>query len=108
MAYRTQLFNPEDMPNVIKVQSGYKAQLLSNYLSQPAPPSAPCVNFPKINATMVKTGFFDYLDFALQFAPAGAEEKELRLKLARLGSVRERNSTSKTFRQNNKSKWAWA
>ena len=46
---------------------------------------------------MVKTGFFDYLDFALQFAPAGPEEKEICAKLARLGSVRERNSASKTF-----------
>jgi hypothetical protein len=53
---------------------------------------------------MVKTGFFGYLDFALQFAPAGPEEKEICAKLARLGSVRERNSTSKTFRRNNKSK----
>ena len=34
---------------------------------------------------MVKTGFFDYLDFALQFAPAGPEEKEIRAKLARIG-----------------------
>ena len=33
----------------------------------------------------MKTGFFDYLDFALQFAPAGPEEKEIRAKLARLG-----------------------
>jgi hypothetical protein len=32
VAYRTQLFNPEDMPNVVKVQSGYKAQPLSAYL----------------------------------------------------------------------------
>jgi hypothetical protein len=83
--YRTQLFNPEDMPNVIKIQAGYKVQPLSEYLSQPAPPVAPVVSFPKINAEMVKTGFFDYLDFALQFAPAGPEEKEIRAKLARLG-----------------------
>jgi len=34
---------------------------------------------------MVKTGFFDYLDFALQFAPARPEETEIRAKLARLG-----------------------
>ena len=34
---------------------------------------------------MVKTGFFEYLDFALQFAPAGPEEKAIRAKLARLG-----------------------
>jgi hypothetical protein len=83
--YRTQLFGPDDMPNVVKVQSGYKAQPLSAYLKQPAPPATPEVNFPKINKELVKTGFFDYLDFSLQFAPAGPEEKEIREKLARLG-----------------------
>ena len=38
--YRTQLFNPEDMPNVVKIQSGYKVQPLSQYLNQTAPPAA--------------------------------------------------------------------
>lgn len=85
VAYRTQLFNAADMPNVVKIQAGYKVQPLSQYLKQPAPPAAPAVNFPKINAEMAKTGFFDYLDFALQFAPAGPEEKEIRAKLATLG-----------------------
>jgi hypothetical protein len=84
-AYRTQLFNPKDMPNVVKIQAGYKAQTLSAYLHQPAPPAAPAIDFPKIDEEMVKTGFFDYLDFALQFAPAGPEEKEIRDKLARIG-----------------------
>jgi hypothetical protein len=83
--YRTQLFGPEDMPNVVKVQSGYKVQPLSSFLKQPAPPAAPTINFPKINKELAKTGFFDYLDFSLQFAPAGPEEKEIREKLARLG-----------------------
>ena len=73
--YRTQLFNPDDMPNVVKVQSGYKAQPLSAYLHQPAPPAAPAINFPKINKEMVKKNFFEYLDFALQFAPAGTGGK---------------------------------
>jgi len=85
VAYRTQLFNADDMPNVVKIQAGYKAQPLSAYLHQPAPPAAPTIDFPKINPEMVKTGFFDYLDFALQFAPAGPEEKAIRAKLARLG-----------------------
>ena len=85
VAYRTQLFNAKDMPNVVKVQSGYKAQPLSAYLRQPAPPAAPAINFPKINKEMVKTGFFEYLDFALQFAPAGPEEQAIRAKLARIG-----------------------
>src|SRR5207244_11061317 len=50
-----------------------------------AAPVAPAVNFPKANAALVKTGFFDYLAFALQFAPAEPQEKEIREKLARLG-----------------------
>jgi hypothetical protein len=84
-AYRTQLFDGADMPNVEKVQAGYKVQPLSAYLKQPAPPAAPAVNFPKIDKDLVKTEFFEYLDFALQFAPEGPYEKEIRAKLARIG-----------------------
>ena len=83
--YRTQLFNPADMPNVVKVQSGYKVQPLSAYLHQPAPPPAPAIHFPKINQELVKENFFEYLDFALQFAPPGPEEQAIRAKLARIG-----------------------
>ena len=83
--YRTQLFNPSDMPNVVKVQAGYKAQPLSAYLKQPAPPAPPAIDFPKIDKEMVKTNFFQYLDWALQFAPPGPEETEIRAKLARIG-----------------------
>jgi hypothetical protein len=83
--FRTQLFNPRDMPNVIKIQEGYKMQPLSAFLKQPAPSAAPAINFPKINKELAKTGFFDYLAFQLQFAPAGPEEKAIREKLARLG-----------------------
>jgi hypothetical protein len=83
--FRTQLFDAKDMPNVMKVQAGYKAQPLSTYLHQPAPPAAPAISFPKINKDLVKTNFFEYLDFALQFAPAGPEEKDIRAQLARIG-----------------------
>ena len=83
--YRTQLIDANDMPNVEKVQAGYKAQPLSAYLKQPAPPAAPAIDFPKIDKEMVKTNFFDYLDFALQFAPAGPEEEAIRAKLASIG-----------------------
>src|SRR5205814_4789438 len=57
VAYRTQLFNAEDMPNVVKVQAGYKSQPLSTYLKQPTPPAAPTVDFPKANAELVKRNF---------------------------------------------------
>jgi len=73
------------MPNVVKVQAGYKAQPLSAYLKQPAPPAPPAIDFPKIDKELVKTNFFEYLDFALQFAPAGPEEEAIRAKLASIG-----------------------
>src|SRR3954465_5536928 len=37
--YRTQLVNAGDMPDVVKVQAGYKVQPLSTFLKQPAPPA---------------------------------------------------------------------
>ncbi|WP_371918532.1 DUF1254 domain-containing protein [Pseudomonas sp. FW300-N1A1] len=83
--FRTQLFNAADMPNVVEIQSGYKAQPLSAYLKQPAPPAAPAIDFPKINKDLVKTDFFKYLGFVLQFAPATPDEVAIRAKLARIG-----------------------
>jgi hypothetical protein len=83
--YRTQLFNAADLPNVVKVQAGYKVQPLSAYLKQAPPPPAPAVDFPKIDKELVKTNFFEYLDFALQFAPPEANETEIRARLARIG-----------------------
>ena len=83
--YRTQLFDPQDMDNVKKVQAGYKVQTLSKYLDQPPPPPAPVINFPKIDKDLVKTNFFEYLDFALQFAPALVNETDIRAKLASIG-----------------------
>ena len=84
--FRTQLFNAEDMPNVIKVQDGYKVQPLSAYLNQPAPPAAPRCRLGRSSTrTCVKTEFFDFLDIALQFAPAGPEEEAISAKLASIG-----------------------
>jgi hypothetical protein len=54
-------------------------------LHQPAPPAPAAVDWPVINKELVKKNFFEYLDFVLQFAPAGPEEKAIRAKLARIG-----------------------
>jgi hypothetical protein len=83
--FRTQLFDAADIENVKAVQAGYKVQPLSAYLKQPAPPPPPAVEFPRIDKELAKTEFFRYLDFALQFAPPGPEEREIRARLARIG-----------------------
>jgi len=43
--FRTQLFNPDDLDNVKKVQDGYRVQTLSEFLGKPAPPAAPKIDF---------------------------------------------------------------
>lgn len=83
--FRTQLFGPDDMPNVAKVQDGYQVKPLSAFLKQPAPPAAPNIEFPKSNAQLAKTNFFDLLEFVMQFSPPGPEETDIRTKLAGIG-----------------------
>ncbi len=83
--YRTQLFNADDMPNVMAVQAGYLVRPLSTYLKTPAPAPAPAIAWPAFSKELVKTQFFEYLDFSLQFAPPGPEEKAIRARLAKLG-----------------------
>jgi hypothetical protein len=83
--FRTQLFNPGDMPNVEKVQAGYKAQPLSAFLKQPAPPPAPTIDFLPATSEGIKANFFEYLAFALQFVPPSPEDKGIRDRLASIG-----------------------
>lgn len=55
--FRTQLFGPDDTPNVKKIQAGYKVQTLSQFLKQPAPPAPPAIDFPKFSKDDMKTPF---------------------------------------------------
>ena len=88
VAYRTQLFNPEDIDNVKKIQAGYTVEPLSKFLGVEAPPAAPKVDFPAYNPEEVKTPeFFNYLNFVLQFAPTVPEDKEARSQFAETGIV---------------------
>ena len=82
---RTQLFNPGDMPNVEKIQAGYKAQPLSAFLEQPAPPAAPKIEFLPATTAGIKDNFFQYLDAALQYVPETPRDKAIREKLAKIG-----------------------
>jgi hypothetical protein len=83
--YRTQLFGPDDMENVKKVQAGYKVEPLSAYLNQPTPSTPPAIEWLPFKQEYFKTDFPAALDFLLQFCPAVPEETELRAKFASIG-----------------------
>ena len=83
--FRTQLFGPDDMPQVIAVQKGYAVQTLSAFLRQPAPPAAAEIRWPRIDAELAKRHFFDYLAFAMQFNAPQPNEAAIRAQLARIG-----------------------
>ncbi len=84
--FRTQLFNAEDMPNVVKVQAGYKVQPLSAFLKQPAPPAAPKIDFLPATTAGIK----DELLRVSRRRPAvrarvADEDKAIRARLASIG-----------------------
>jgi hypothetical protein len=83
--FRTQLFDAADIEHVKKIQAGYKAQSLSSFLNEPAPQPAPALAFPKFEKDLVRTEFFEYLDFVLGIAPPLPEERSIREHLARIG-----------------------
>ncbi len=86
--YRTQLFDPEDIENVKKIQDGYKAQPLSSFLKTAAPPPAPAIDFIKplsVEDERRSLAFFNILNFVLQFCPTNPSETELMTRFARIG-----------------------
>ena len=83
--YRTQLFSASDIPNVEKVQAGYKVQPLSQFLNQPAPPAPPAIDLVSFTKDDPQTSFVKYLNFILQFCPTHEADRALRDKFATIG-----------------------
>jgi len=86
--YRTQLFSPEDIGEVKKVQAGYKAEPLSAFLGEPAPPAAPAIDFPApLTPQEQKSSLevFNLLNFILQFCPTDPSETDLMARFAKIG-----------------------
>jgi hypothetical protein len=85
---RTQLFNPADLDNVKAIQAKYKAQPLSAFLGEPAPPQAPAIDWIKpVLPNEMKTSlqFFNVMNFLLQFCPTVPSETALRTSFATIG-----------------------
>jgi len=88
VVYRTQLFNPDDIDNVKRIQAGYKVQTLSAFLNTAAPKPAPVIDFIKpLTPETQKTSleFFNILNFVLQFCPTDPTETELMARFAKIG-----------------------
>ena len=85
--YRTQLFGPDDLDNVKKIQAGYKVQPLSAFLGRAAPAPAPALDFPKplsVQDERSSPEFFEILNFLLASAPTHPSEKVLMARFAKL------------------------
>jgi hypothetical protein len=85
--FRTQLFNPGDLDNVKKVQAGYKAQPLSQFLAKPSPLAPPKINFIKPlspDQQRISPEFFNILNFVLKFCPTNPSEQQLMARFAKL------------------------
>jgi len=88
--FRTQLFEPTEIENVIKIQSGYQILPLSSYLKNAAPAQSAAVDFLKpISREEQKSSllFFNQLNFWLQFCGIHESEKELFERFAKIGVV---------------------
>jgi hypothetical protein len=86
--YRVQLFEPNDIDNVKKVQAGFKVQTLSSFLGTPAPAPAPKIDFIKPltkEAERTSLEFFNILNFVLRYCPTDPTEVELMQRFARIG-----------------------
>jgi hypothetical protein len=86
--YRTQLFNPADLENVKKLQAGYLAQPLSEFVGHAAPTAAPAIDFvkPLTPAEQKSTPrFYDILNLALNYCPTVPSETALMERFAKIG-----------------------
>jgi hypothetical protein len=86
--YRTQLFGPDDLDNVKKIQAGYEVQPLSAFLGQPAPAPRAALDFmAPLTQDHEKTDlrFFNILNSVLRFAPVLPSETDLRARFATIG-----------------------
>ncbi|MCD4736053.1 MAG: DUF1254 domain-containing protein [Bacteroidales bacterium] len=83
---RTQLFNPDDIDNVKKIQDGYEIDPLSTFSGMKAPAPAAAIDFPEWkNGTEFSAELFTYFDFVLTLVKTPKEEQALMKRFAKIG-----------------------
>jgi hypothetical protein len=98
--FRTQLFNPDDLENVKKIQEQYIVKPLSAFLNQPATEPAPNIDFPlplTLDTQKASLEFFNLLNFYLQFCPTHPTEEALMTRFAKIGVVPGKTFNSESF-----------
>lgn len=86
--FRTQLFGPDDLENVKKVQAGYRAQPLSMFLGAKSAATAPAIDWAKPltpEGQKKSLAFFEILNFVLRFCPTAPSEVDLMRRFAMIG-----------------------
>ena len=85
---RTQLIEPQDLPNVKRIQKEYKLQPLSAYLGKPAPKAAPAIQWKPWKEGVEKTDeFWAYVNFLLSFTTPDPQDKPVQDRMAKIGLV---------------------
>jgi hypothetical protein len=100
MIYRTQVFGPNDLHNVVKIQTGYKVEPLSHFLGTAAPAAAVKIDFLKpLTAEEQKTSldFYRELNFILEFCPTDPSEEDLMKRFGRINVGAERHFVPNHF-----------
>jgi hypothetical protein len=83
---RTAVFGNKDLPNMRKIQQGYKLMPLSSYLQQPVPTAAAKPNWPVWNEkNMTNAEFFSLSNFLMRFVVPNEMDKPIYQEMAKLG-----------------------
>jgi hypothetical protein len=97
---RTQLFEPSDIDNVIKIQSGYKLMQLSPHEEKAAPAQPAAITWVKPLSSEEQRSsllFFNSLNFWSQFWSIHESEKALFERFAKIGVVPGKTFDSESF-----------
>ncbi|RLA18509.1 MAG: DUF1254 domain-containing protein [Gammaproteobacteria bacterium] len=95
---RTQLFDLKDLPNVKKIQQGYKLQTLSTYLGKTAPKAAPAIKWMTWTDGDEKIDkFWSYTNFLLSYSVPNPQDKPVLDRMAKIGLVDGKDWNASSF-----------